>query len=70
MNILKITKKKFLQIEALRKQQISDLENAVLCSCDKCRGVGFVDKSVINTIDGIYCLCGGRNRKVDKVEII
>lgn len=74
MNILKITKTQFFELEQLRKQQASDLKNAVLCSCDKCNGVGFADKSVIKedgyTVDGIYCPCGGRNRKVDKVEII
>ena len=73
-NILKITKTQFLDLEALRKQQAHGLKNAVLCSCDKCNGFGFADLSVIKedgyTVDGIYCPCGGRNKKVDKVEII
>lgn len=66
--------KQFFELEALRKQQASNLKNGVLCSCDKCNGVGFADESVIKedgyTVSGIYCPCGGRNRKVDKVEII
>ena len=74
MNILRITKEQFFELEALRKQHTSGMENVVLCSCDKCNGAGFADKSVIKedgyTVDGIYCPCGGRNKKVDKVEII
>lgn len=74
MNILKITKAQFFDLEILRKQQASGLKNPVLCSCDKCNGFGFANKTVIKedgyTVDGIFCPCGGRNRKVDKVEII
>lgn len=74
MNVLKITREQFFELERLRRQQASGLKNPVLCSCDKCNGFGFADKTAIKedgyTVDGIFCPCGGHNRKVDKVEII
>lgn len=74
MNILKITKTQFFELEQLRKQ-LQNPTKAVLCMCEKCEGVGFAyDKSQIDAngyvVGGMNCPCGGHNKKVDKVEII
>lgn len=60
MNTLKITREQFFEMEELRK--LSDLEKPVLYGCSKCNSFRFINER--------FCNCGGRNRKIDKVEII
>ena len=74
MNILKITKNQFWELEHLRKE-LDNPEDAVLCKCEKCGGAGWAYNKIIIGKDGyidneMNCPCGGRNRKVDKIEII
>lgn len=74
MNVLKITKEKFKMIVDL-KAHLVNADRAVLCMCDSCKGVGFAyDVSQIDNAGyvkgGMNCPCGGRNMKVDKVELI
>lgn len=60
MNILKISRKQFFEMEELRK--LSNLENTLLCSCNKCNEFRFTNVR--------FCDCGGRYRIVNKVEIV
>jgi len=74
MNVLRITKKKFKQIVDL-KAHLVNADKAVLCMCDSCNGVGFAyDVGQIDDAGyvkgSMNCPCGGRNMKVDKVELI
>ena len=74
MNILKITKNQFWELEQLRKNEFDNPEDAVLCKCEKCGGAVWAYKTIVGKDgyinNGMNCPCGGRNRKVDKVEII
>lgn len=74
LNILKITAEDYKRIQSY-KNTFKNLDKAVLCMCDECGGAGYVVSEAHIDKDGyvsngIFCLCGGRNCKVDKVEII
>lgn len=72
MNVLQVNHTQIIELLKLKKE-LQHPEQAILCKCEKCDGVGFAsDSSMIDENGyaiGCDCPCGGKNKKVDKLQI-